>query len=258
MRLLPSLICSLILCGFVTASCSTPNASPGLLVAAAASLAGPFEAIGTAFTEGTGVSVTFSFAATGNLAEQIRNGAPFDIFASADADRVDQLILEDLIAPGSRTVFASGQLVLALAREAPLEARSIRELTAPGISRVVLANPDHAPYGRAAAQALQNAGVWESLRPRIVFTANIRQAAQLLESGNVPAGLIARSVATDPDLTIVPISEDLYDPVQHVAGVLTSASHPVESQAFLDYLGSSEAQAVLRQYGLRPQVNPER
>ncbi len=196
--------------------------------------------------------MVFSFSSTGNLAQQIRNGAPFDVFASADATHIDQLVAEGYLQPGSPIEFARGRLVLMVANEAELSVRSISELKQPEITRIVIANPEHAPYGLAAYQALQRAGLWEELHPRIIYAETVHQAAQFVMTGNAPTGLVARSAAVDGRQAMFDVSPELYDPIRHVAAVILSSPNSFEASAFLEYLASPEAQPLLDQHGLAP------
>ncbi len=238
------------------AACSpSPDASgdEGLIVAAASSLTTPFDQVSQAFQAQSGTSVILSFGSTGHLAQQIRNGAPFDLFAAADALHVDQLIAEGLLVPETRTVYARGRLVLLVdTRQAP-DVQSLRDL--PGLqgARIALANPAHAPYGLAAQQALEEAGLWGSLQPDLVYAETVRQAAQMVASGNAAAGLVAASTVVEQEgLHAYAIPQAAYRPILHVAAVVVSSPHQGQAARFLAFLTSSEGQALLNAWGLDP------
>ncbi len=224
-----------------------------MLVAAAASLAPIFEQISEDYADQSGSEVLFSYAATANLAEQIRNGGPYDIFCSADAQHVDELIEEGLLDPDSRMVFAQGRLVLATAQE--VELSSLEGLLDPSIRRVALANPAFAPYGMAAKQALERGGLWDRVQPKIIYGESVRQVGQMLVSGNATAGLLSASTTIGEGLRASSVPTDLYDPIYHVAGIRLGCAHRLQAEAFLSYLTSDAGKTILDSYGLTP-VNP--
>src|SRR3990172_897034 len=159
--------------------CAGPAPQP-LTVAAAASLAPVFDGLAVELERQLGAPVTFSYGSTANLTEQIRNGAPFDVLAAADAEHVDQLIAEGLLDRSSRSVFAHGRLVLAWPADSTLQLHSLVDLLDPAVGNVTLANPEFAPYGRAARQALVSSSLWAELQPRLVYSESIRDAGQLV------------------------------------------------------------------------------
>ncbi len=238
------------------AACSSPPGTAddeGLLVAAASSLTMPFELAGQAFQALSGTSVIISFGSTGQLAQQIRNGAPFDLFAAADARHIDQLIAEGLLLPETRTAFARGRLVLLVDARQAADVQSLQDLASLQGARIALANPAHAPYGLAARQALQEAGVWQSLQPNLVFAETVRQAAQMVASGNAAAGLVAAPTVVEQEgLHAYPIPHTAYAPILHVAAVVVSSPHREQAGRFLEFLSSSEGQALLNRWGLDP------
>lgn len=229
-------------------ACSPTGSPEPLYVAAASSLAPVFDPLAAAFSEASGIAVILTYGSTGSLAQQLRNGAPYDLFAAADALHIDSLAAEGLLDPASRTVFAYGQLVLASSPSLPITA--IFDLENPAVARIVIANPQHAPYGLAARQALESLGLWERLAPRIVFAESVRQAAQTVQSGNAEAGFLAASVAQDSPLRLLVIEPQLHAPIEHVAAVSLHSSRTSAAQAFLDFLLSSSGQDQLRQAGL--------
>jgi molybdate transport system substrate-binding protein len=221
-----------------------------LTIAAAASLAPIFDELGEIYGDETGEAVIFSYGSTGNLAQQIRNGAPFDIFASADAKRVDELIAEGLLDEGTRLAFARGVLVLVGAPELGLSLESVVDLADPIIRDVAIANPRHAPYGMAATQTLLRTGVEVAVLPKLVYGESVRHAGLLVQTGNTDAGLIALSIAKSMDLPGLELPQELYDPIQHVAAIHSDTSRPEQAARFLVFLSSPEAQAVFERSGL--------
>src|SRR5882672_3289884 len=140
-----------------------------LTVAAAADLAPAFEELGREFHATHQIKVIFSFGSTGLLAKQIENGAPMDLFAAANTDYIDQLDKEGLIISGTRANYARGRITLWTPKDSPLHIEKIGDLTNADVKRIAIANPDHAPYGMAAREALQKAGVWETIKPKVIY-----------------------------------------------------------------------------------------
>ncbi len=232
------------------AACSTAPRPEPLTIAAAASLAPIFDELAEIYEDETGEAVIFSYSSTGNLAQQIRNGAPFDIFASADENRVDELIAEGLLDEGTRLAFARGVLVLVGAPELGLSLESVEDLADPIIRDVAIANPRHAPYGMAAAQTLLRTGIEVAVLPKLVYGESVRHAGLLVQTGNTDAGLIALSIAKSMDLPSLELPEELYDPIQHVAAIHSDTSQSEQAARFLEFLSSPEAQAVFERSGL--------
>ena len=235
----------------LAAACSVgaTRADP-LTVAAAASLAPILDELGDIYQEQTGETVIFSYGSTGNLAQQIRNGAPFDLFASADALRIDELIAEGLMDEDSRLAFAQGVLVLVWAPELGLSLESVEDLANPIIRDVAIANPRHAPYGMAAAQALRRTGVEVTVFPKLVYGESVRHAGLLVQTGNTDAGLIALTIAKSMDLEGPELSQELHDPIQHVVAILSDTPRLEQATRFLEFLSSPEAMAVYEKSGL--------
>lgn len=223
------------------------DAARPLTVAAASDLHFAFSEIGKLFTEETGVEVTFTFGASGSLARQIENGAPVDLFAAADTAYVDHLIEAGAILPDSRRVYALGHLVLAAGAAAPVD--DLEDLLDPAIRHLAVANPDHAPYGRAAREALESAGLWEVLQPKLVLAENVRQALQYVETGNADAGLVPRSLADVPDITFVAVDPSLYAPLEQTLGIVAGSPREAEARRFVELVTGPEGRAVLERYG---------
>lgn len=228
----------------------SPDA-PALTVSAASSLTFAFEEIVPLFERETDVRVTCTFGASGQLALQIEQGAPVDVFAAAGADFVDRLAAENLIAPGSRHVFCRGDLVIWVRDDSPLHLQGLGDLAAPAVTRIAVAHPEYAPYGTAARQAFVAASLWERLQPKLVLGRTARQALQYAETGDVDAAVVPRSLATRAGGRWVAVSPALYGPVDQT--IVAIASSPVDSHAlaFVEFLLSPTVQAILRQHGFR-------
>lgn len=222
--------------------------SPELAVAAASDLQFAFPELGRALERATGVRVAFTFGATGVLAQQIENGAPIDLFASADRQRIANLRAAGLLVDDTITLFARGHLVLAVPRTSDRSVASLRDLLQPAIRRVAIANPVHAPYGAAAEQALTSAGVIELVRHKLVLAESARHAATLVESGAVDAGLLAKSAASDRGVRAVAIDERLHQPIEQSIAVLQRSLHVESAREFVGFLVSPEGRAILRRH----------
>jgi molybdate transport system substrate-binding protein len=246
------LIVTLVVCFTLagTAACQGGKTQSELTVAAASSLAPVFQEMGEEFTSQTGIPVIFSFGSSGQLAQQIRNGAPFDIFASADEGYVDELIADGHLSADSRLLFAQGVLVLVAPSNSTLD--SLEDALQSCTGRIVIANPEHAPYGVAAQQVLERSGRWSDLLPRLVFTETVRQATQVVETGNAAMGLVALSTALTTDLRIIDIDPQSYEPIHHVAAMASRSERAGEAMVFLQFLTSERGAELLRSHGLEP------
>ncbi|MFQ5421006.1 MAG: molybdate ABC transporter substrate-binding protein, partial [Anaerolineae bacterium] len=200
-------------------STAVSPANDPLLVAAASNLQFAFTEMGQQFEAQTGTAVTFTFSSSGNLAAQIENGAPYDLFAAADETFIDRLAAQDLIFPESRQVYAQGQLVLAVNCASGVTAMTLDDLLADNIRQIAIANPEHAPYGRAAQQALQSANLWDALQPKIVYAENVRQALQFVQTGDVPAGLVALAIADVPEVTMTAVPATAHQPLNQTLAI---------------------------------------
>src|SRR5215213_7383549 len=166
-------------------SASVSNAPVTLTVSAAADLTPAFEELGKLFEDQTGIKVTFNFGSTGQLTQQIEQGAPVDLLAAANVSFPEELERQNLILPDTRVLYAQGRITLWTRSDTPLRLENVEDLAKPEVHRIAIANPEHAPYGEAARQALQSAGIWDRVSSRLVFGENISQTLQYAETGNV-------------------------------------------------------------------------
>lgn len=237
---------------FLLCACSKSPREASLNIAAAGSLITAFDEIGEVFTEKTGVRVTISYASTGHLAQQIRNGGPFDLFAAADARHIDVLIDEGLLDGDTRMVYALGRLVLISTPGLDQQIHALEDLQRLDIDHFAIANPDHAPYGLAARNALESAGMWEQLSGSIVYGETVRQAEQLVETGNAQAGLVAASTVQGAAVNVIEISPDLYVPIEHVLAVHTASERRAYALQFVEFLRSEQGRRLLEGFELKP------
>ena len=226
-----------------------------ITVAAAADMSAALPQLVAAYTKKTGHTVKLSFGSSGNLANQIRNGAPFDIFFSADEEYPQLLIAEGLASKDSLYRYAIGRLVLWVPSDSPLDLSKLgmKALLDPSVKKISIANPTTAPYGRAAEAALRHFGIYDQVSSRLVLGENVSQAAQFVESGNAQAGLIALSHALAPALRdkgrywTVPL--DTYPTLNQAAVVVSRSKQQDAARGFLEYLRSPAATSLLTSYG---------
>ncbi len=236
--------------------------SSELTIAAAADLGAALTDIGNSYEKGAGIHVRLSFGASGGLTQQIENGAPFDLFFSADMDYPRQLIKDNQADAASLYEYAVGKLVLWVPADLPLdvEHKGMQILLDPSVKKISIANPQHAPYGRAAVEALKHASLYDRLSDHLVIGENISQAAQFVESGNAQAGFVALAHAAGPSMKgkgkywIVPAN--YYPALAQGVVILSRSSHKKEAQEFLRYFKTKPVSDTLQTYGFTlPETN---
>ena len=247
---------------FVVAMIAPLYAQAPLRIAAAADLEPVLPPILMKFQQATGIHAEATYQASAMLTTQIENGAPFDVFLSADLSFPKRLIDHGLADMGGLAdsttpiTYANGTLVLWERRDSNLPPPSLDLLRNPNLQRLAIANPDRAPYGRAAVAALNNLKLYDSLKPRLVTAENISQTAQFAESGNADAGLISLTSALTPRLAssgsyfVVP--RNLYPPVDQGAVIVSKTTQREAARKLLDFLLSPPVQAQFAKSGLTP------
>ena len=230
---------------------STPiaSASGELTVAAASDLRPPFEELGREFESATKTKVVFVFGSTGLLMRQIENGAPFDLFAAANVSYIDQLEQKGLIIPDSKAIYARGRITLWTTNESPVRLQGIADLARPEVQRIAIANPDHAPYGLAAKQALQSAGIWDRVQPKLVYGDNIQQTLQYAQTGNVDVAIVALSLSIPSNGRWTLIPEELHEPINQSLAIVKSTKNEQAARAFITFLTSPQGKAIMKKYG---------
>lgn len=225
------------------------NQTPQLTVAAASDLTQAFEEIGREFEASHKIKVVFVFGSTGMLTRQIENGAPMDLFAAANVAYVNELEQKGLIIPDTKAIYARGRITLWTTFDSQLKVESVADLTRPEIKRISIANPDHAPYGLAAKQALESAGVWEALKPKLVYGDNIRQTLQYAETGNVDVAIVALSLSQQSRGRWTLVPEQLHQPIDQGLAVIKSTHNEQASRAFAGFITGQRGKEILRKYG---------
>lgn len=220
-----------------------------LTVSAAADLTPAFEELGALFEHETGIKVTFNFGSTGQLAQQIEQGAPVDLFASANASFIEALERKGLTVPGTKALYAQGRITLWTRTDSPMRLERLEDLARPEVQHVAIANPEHAPYGEAAREALQSIGVWERVTSKLVFGENVRQTLQYAEAGNVDAAIVALSLSIQSKGRWVLISEKLHKPLNQALAVIRTTQHEMEARRFADFINSTQGRTLMRKYG---------
>ena len=225
-----------------------------LRVAAAADLKFAMDELSREVERQTGASVSVTYGSSGNFFRELENGAPFDVFFSADIEYPKKLEAAGLTENGTLFEYAVGRIVIWMPRDAKLDLAKLgwQALLDASVSKIAIANPDHAPYGRAAVQALQQAGVYESVKSKLVYGENISQAAQFVQSGNAQAGIVAMSLAVSPGMSEGKrwqVPAGMHVPLEQAAVVLRSAENKELAYDFLQYVKSEAGRATLAKYG---------
>lgn len=225
-----------------------------LLVAAAADLNQVLPVVAERFERETGNQVKLSFGSSGNFFTQIQNGAPFEVFFSADIDFPKRLEAAGLAEPGSLYEYAVGKIVLWAPDSSKVNVNDgLAVLLKPEVRRIAIANPLHAPYGKAAVAALQHEQLYDRIKDKLVLGENISQAFELVHSGNADVGIVALSLVTSPKVkdtgNFAAIPTATYPPIRQGVIVVKSSAHKDTARAFVAYLKRPETVELLKQYG---------
>ena len=223
-------------------------------VAAAADLKFAMEELSETFEKQAGTKVNATYGSSGNFFSQIENGAPFDVFFSADIAYPRRLEAAGLAEPGTLYEYAVGRIAIWTPADAKVDVtkQGWKALLDASVKKIAIANPEHAPYGRAAVVAMQKAGIYESVNNKLVYGENISQAAQFAQSGNAQAGIIALSLAISPPMRDgkhweIPV--DMHPALEQGAIVLKKAENKNAARAFLEFVKAPAGRAILARYG---------
>lgn len=242
-----------------------PALAQDLTIAAAADLRSALDEIASRFQADSGVRVKVIYGSSGSFYQQIQNGAPFDLFLSANAEYPKELESTGLALPGSYYVYGRGKLVLLVPENSRLELKpGLRILLDPRVNKIAIADPSHAPYGQAAVAALKAEKIYEIVSPKIVTGENVSQAASFVLSGAADVGIVALSLAISPAESKVRYAEVPardYPPIQQACIVLLSSKNQKLAMQFESYLRDEKAAEVLQRFGFeapgRPSAKPQ-
>ena len=252
MRLLrPSLLAAALLAGIACTHPQPDAQKREINVAAAANLTEVAQALGSVFEAQTKIHPIFSFGSTAQLASQIENSAPFDVFLAADAEHVDKLDREGLLVAGSNAAYATGVLALWIPPAGQAHVSNLEDLKSPEVRVIAVANPKLAPYGAAAVESLKHAGLWDAVQPRIVYADNISMAKQYGTSKNADAVFTAYSLVLKEAGKVIQVDEALHQPIVQKLGVLVHSQRRDDAQSFTRFVLSEPGRAVLARYGYR-------
>jgi molybdate transport system substrate-binding protein len=225
-----------------------------LTVAAAADLTFAFKQVATQFEQQTGTKMRVSYGSSGNFFSQIQNGAPYDIFFSADVQYPTKLEAAGMVEPGSIYEYAAGKIVVWVPTSSKVDvSQGLAVLLDPQIHKIAIANPAHAPYGRAALAAMQKEGIYDKVKSKIVMGEDISQTAQFVQSGNADAGIVALSLALAPAMkehgryAVIPQAD--YPPILQAAAIVKSTKHKELAQRFLAFMKEPQTVARMEQFG---------
>ncbi len=220
-----------------------------LRVAAASDLTKPLREIADKYEKATGKKVVLIFGSSGLLKKQIENGAPFDVFASANEAYIDQLIAAKHALPETKRLYALGHVGIWTRLKGNLP-KGLEGLLSSRYSKIAIANPDTAPYGKAAKEAMLKAKIWETLMPKLVYGENVLQAFQFAKSGNADAAFISQSSAFEADGGFFLLPEKLSPALRQSAAALVASKQPEVAKNFLVFLTGKEGQSVFKKYGM--------
>jgi len=225
-----------------------------IAIAAASDLNFAMKEIVSEFEKATGNHIKLSLGSSGNFYAQIQNGAPFDLYFSADIGYPKKLEEAGLIVPGSLYRYAIGRIVLWTNHKSQRDvSKGLELLRNPSIKKIAIANPKHAPYGRAAVAAMQHFRVYDEANDRLVLGENISQAAQFIESGACDVGIIALSLALAPTMkaagTFWEIPREAHPPLEQGAAILKSSKQQKTAQQFLEFMQGAQGQGIMSRYG---------
>ena len=244
-----------------SSSSSSASATPGevseIKVAAAADLSRAFTDVGRAFEVKTGKKVTFSFGSSGLLAKQVGEGAPFDLFAAANSAYADDAVKSGRCQADTKALYARGYIVV-WTKKGATKVTSLADLTDARFVKIAIANPEHAPYGKAAREALQKAGIWDAVKPKLVFGENVQQALQFAQTGNADAAIVGLALAMATDGDTLRIAETEHAPLDQALVVCGTGARSAVAKDFAAFVGSPEGRAIMSRYGFVPPGDPVR
>ena len=241
---------ALVLLPFGCGGSPDPTTAPEpLRIAAASDLQTVMPKLIARFQELHRIELSATYGASGQFAQQIKQGAPYDLFLSANRKFVADLANAKIIVPETVRDYAKGSLALVIRDEVPDTVKSLADLMDPSIKKIAVANPETAPYGAAAKQALQTVKLWDVLEPKRVQAETVRQALQFVQTGNAEAGLVGKAIANVPGVRVIPIDEALHEPLWQAVGVVADSKMFDHANAFITFIREGEGKTILRDAG---------
>jgi len=223
-------------------------------VAAAADLKFAMTELASQFEKQSGMKVDVTYGSSGNFITQIQNGAPFDLFFSADSEYPKKLEAAGLTEPGTLGEYAVGHIVIWTPRDSGINAAKAgwQSLLDQRVKKIAIANPEHAPYGRAAVAGMKKAGIYEPVKDKLVYGENISQAAEFVQSGNAQVGIVALSLGISPAMkngNKWEIPADNYPPIKQAVVMLKASKNKVAARRFLDFVSGPQGREILQRFG---------
>jgi len=229
---------------------ATSSTTPKLRIAAAADLTLAFKEIAAQFEQETKIPTEITFGSTGTTAMQIENGAPYDVFAAADVSYIDGLNKKGLILDGTQQLYAQGRIGIATLKGSNLSIKELKDLADnPKVKKIAIAEPSHAPYGKAAKQALEHLNLWDKVQSKMVYGQNIQDTLSTLKSGNVDAAIIALSIYKAEEVDFTLIDGSWHDPLNQTMAILKSTNQEENARKFVAYVNGEKGRVVMKKYG---------
>jgi molybdate transport system substrate-binding protein len=268
-RLSVVLTCALVAlaaCKSDTSSSTSPSGSAGsasgsgaappeakvttIAVAGASDLAKAFEELGALWKAKSGITPVFQFGSSGLLARQIKEGAPVDLYAAANVQFVDDVIADGKCDAATKAMYGRGRLVIWSKDGGVAPPAKLEDLVDKRFTAIAIASPDHAPYGKAAKQAMEKLGIWPKVEGRMKYGEDVRKTLQFAETGNVDAAVVALSLSiVTKGGTSVPVPPELHDPIDQALVACGTGPKHAAAKAFGEYVGSAEGRAVMTKFG---------
>jgi molybdate transport system substrate-binding protein len=227
----------------------TVKTENGITIAAAADLALAFKEIGELYEKTSGNKVKIIYSSSGTAREQIENGAPYDVYASANIKFVDDLIKKDKIIADSKELYAIGRIGIAVKKGNKLQIVDVKDLLKPEFKKISIAEPSHAPYGLAAKEALQSLGLWEKLEIKFVYANDIQQSLTFIKTGNVEAGFISLSVFNKDEVDFLLIDDKLHNPLRQAIAVVKGTKYENIARDFIKFVNGNYGRPIMKKYG---------
>lgn len=228
---------------------AAPKTGVKITVAAAADLALAFKEIGDLYEKTTGNEAEITFSSSGTAREQIANGAPYDVYASANVKYVDDLIAQDKIIADSKELYAIGRVGAATLKSSSLQVKEASDLLKTEFKKIAIANPDHAPYGVAAKEALESMGLWDQLKDKLVYAKDIQDTLTMIKTGNVEAGFISLSVVNKDEVNFLLFDDKLHNPLKQAIAVVKTTQHEQEARDFIKFVNGEQGREIMKKYG---------